>query len=98
MQATVNRSKGNRTELSRSELIQKSSYCRVSGILKKTPQNYLELIYENEMIPADILSEHHLIGLDELQVGTWISSSCQPMATFANHHKIRADAESNSQV
>lgn len=50
------------------------------------------------MIPADILSEHHLIGLDELQVGTWISSSCQPMATFANHHKIRADAESNNQV
>lgn len=31
LQATVNRSKGNRTELSRSELIQKSSYCRVSG-------------------------------------------------------------------
>ncbi|KAL5544497.1 hypothetical protein UlMin_008281 [Ulmus minor] len=31
LQATVNRSKGNRTELSRAELIQKSSYCRVSG-------------------------------------------------------------------
>ncbi|GAY55273.1 hypothetical protein CUMW_163200 [Citrus unshiu] len=31
LQATVNRSKGNRTELSRSDLIQKSSYCRVSG-------------------------------------------------------------------
>ncbi|PIN15144.1 hypothetical protein CDL12_12225 [Handroanthus impetiginosus] len=29
--ATVNRSKGNRTELSRSDLIQKSAYCRVSG-------------------------------------------------------------------
>ncbi|MBA0593014.1 hypothetical protein Gorai_009973 [Gossypium raimondii] len=29
--ATVNRSKGNRTELSRADLIQKSSYCRVSG-------------------------------------------------------------------
>ncbi|GLU12387.1 hypothetical protein SLE2022_290720 [Rubroshorea leprosula] len=31
LQATVNRSKGNRTELSRSDLIQRSSYCRVSG-------------------------------------------------------------------
>ncbi|CAN6578153.1 unnamed protein product [Malus baccata var. baccata] len=31
LQATVNRSKGNRTEFSRAELIQKSSYCRVSG-------------------------------------------------------------------
>ncbi|KZV34259.1 hypothetical protein F511_21744 [Dorcoceras hygrometricum] len=31
LQATVNRSKGNRTELSNSELIQKSAYCRVSG-------------------------------------------------------------------
>ncbi|KAJ0047558.1 hypothetical protein Pint_16125 [Pistacia integerrima] len=31
MVATVNRSKGNRTELSRAELIQKSSYCRVAG-------------------------------------------------------------------
>ncbi|CAK9138118.1 unnamed protein product [Ilex paraguariensis] len=31
LQATVNRSKGNRTEFSKAELIQKSSYCRVSG-------------------------------------------------------------------
>ncbi|OMO69998.1 HNH endonuclease [Corchorus capsularis] len=31
LQATVNRSKGNRTELSKADLIQKSSYCRVSG-------------------------------------------------------------------
>ncbi|KAI3766848.1 hypothetical protein L2E82_16923 [Cichorium intybus] len=31
LQATVNRSKGNRTEMSRADLIQKSSYCRVSG-------------------------------------------------------------------
>ncbi|XP_073144380.1 uncharacterized protein [Henckelia pumila] len=31
LQATVNRSKGNRTELSKTELIQKSAYCRVSG-------------------------------------------------------------------
>ncbi|XP_068309331.1 uncharacterized protein [Pyrus communis] len=31
LQATVNRSKGNRTEFSRAELIQKSSYCQVSG-------------------------------------------------------------------
>ncbi|KAI4335986.1 hypothetical protein L6164_014568 [Bauhinia variegata] len=31
LQATVNRSKGNRTDLSKAELIQKSSYCRVSG-------------------------------------------------------------------
>ncbi|KAJ4712942.1 HNH endonuclease [Melia azedarach] len=31
LQAAVNRSKGNRTELSRADLIQKSSYCRVSG-------------------------------------------------------------------
>ncbi|XP_004299351.1 PREDICTED: uncharacterized protein LOC101302359 [Fragaria vesca subsp. vesca] len=31
LQAKVNRSKGNRTEFSRAELIQKSSYCRVSG-------------------------------------------------------------------
>ncbi|MED6171278.1 hypothetical protein PIB30_039352 [Stylosanthes scabra] len=31
LQATVNRSKGNRTDISKSELIQKSSYCRVSG-------------------------------------------------------------------
>ncbi|XP_040365982.1 uncharacterized protein LOC112175563 isoform X3 [Rosa chinensis] len=31
LQAKVNRSKGNRTEYSRAELIQKSSYCRVSG-------------------------------------------------------------------
>ncbi|KAM7475633.1 hypothetical protein LguiB_022876 [Lonicera macranthoides] len=30
-EATVNRSKGNRTEISRADLIQKSSYCRVSG-------------------------------------------------------------------
>jgi len=30
-QATVNRSKGNRTDISKAELIQKSSYCRVSG-------------------------------------------------------------------
>ncbi|XP_019152339.1 PREDICTED: uncharacterized protein LOC109149140 isoform X2 [Ipomoea nil] len=29
--ARVNRSKGNRTEVSKAELIQKSSYCRVSG-------------------------------------------------------------------
>ncbi|CAL5364558.1 unnamed protein product [Camellia sinensis] len=32
LQATVNRSKGNRTEISKEDLIQKSSYCRVSGI------------------------------------------------------------------
>ncbi|KAE8124020.1 hypothetical protein FH972_018932 [Carpinus fangiana] len=31
LQTTVNRSKGNRTEMSRTELIQKSSYCRVAG-------------------------------------------------------------------
>ncbi|KAG6686905.1 hypothetical protein I3843_11G045000 [Carya illinoinensis] len=31
LQATVNRSKGNRTGMSRADLIQKSSYCRVSG-------------------------------------------------------------------
>ncbi|KAL3617960.1 hypothetical protein CASFOL_038281 [Castilleja foliolosa] len=31
LQATVNRSKGNRTEMSKSDLIQKSAYCRVSG-------------------------------------------------------------------
>ncbi|KAJ9677432.1 hypothetical protein PVL29_022427 [Vitis rotundifolia] len=31
LQATVNRSKGNRTEISKADLIQKSSYCRVSG-------------------------------------------------------------------
>lgn len=31
LQATVNRSKGNRVELSKGDLIQKSSYCRVSG-------------------------------------------------------------------
>ncbi|KAG9154756.1 hypothetical protein Leryth_014242 [Lithospermum erythrorhizon] len=31
LQATVNRSKGNRTELTKAELIEKSSYCRVSG-------------------------------------------------------------------
>ncbi|CAL5421352.1 unnamed protein product [Camellia sinensis] len=31
LQATVNRSKGNRTEISKEDLIQKSSYCRVSG-------------------------------------------------------------------
>ncbi|KAJ7956410.1 HNH endonuclease [Quillaja saponaria] len=31
LQATVNRSKGNRTDISRANLIQKSSYCRVSG-------------------------------------------------------------------
>ncbi|PHT65749.1 hypothetical protein BC332_30489 [Capsicum chinense] len=31
LQATVNRSKGNRTDISKAELIQKSSYCRVSG-------------------------------------------------------------------
>ncbi|KAK9107562.1 hypothetical protein Syun_023573 [Stephania yunnanensis] len=30
--ATVNRSKGNRVDISKSDLIQKSSYCRVSGI------------------------------------------------------------------
>uniref|UniRef100_A0A803L987 HNH endonuclease n=1 Tax=Chenopodium quinoa TaxID=63459 RepID=A0A803L987_CHEQI len=29
--ATVNRSKGNRSDISRADLIQKSSYCRVSG-------------------------------------------------------------------
>ncbi|KAL8529571.1 hypothetical protein ACS0TY_006844 [Phlomoides rotata] len=31
LQATVNRSKGNRTEMSKSDLIQKSAYCWVSG-------------------------------------------------------------------
>uniref|UniRef100_A0A7N0TCP6 HNH nuclease domain-containing protein n=1 Tax=Kalanchoe fedtschenkoi TaxID=63787 RepID=A0A7N0TCP6_KALFE len=31
LQARVNRSKGNRTDQSRAELIQKSFYCRVSG-------------------------------------------------------------------
>ncbi|WOL12463.1 hypothetical protein Cni_G21230 [Canna indica] len=31
LQATVNRSKGNKIEISKSELIQKSAYCRVSG-------------------------------------------------------------------
>ncbi|KAF3326370.1 HNH endonuclease [Carex littledalei] len=31
LQATVNRSKGNNTEVSRSDLMQKSAYCRVSG-------------------------------------------------------------------
>ncbi|EHA8591636.1 hypothetical protein COCNU_scaffold104982G000010 [Cocos nucifera] len=31
LQATVNRSKGNKTEVSKSDLIQKSAYCRVSG-------------------------------------------------------------------
>ncbi|KAL3322410.1 hypothetical protein AABB24_039829 [Solanum stoloniferum] len=31
LQATVNRSKGNRTDISKAELIQRSSYCRVSG-------------------------------------------------------------------
>ncbi|CAJ2664568.1 unnamed protein product [Trifolium pratense] len=31
LQARVNRSKGNRTDISKSDLIQKSSYCRVSG-------------------------------------------------------------------
>ncbi|XP_057421551.1 uncharacterized protein LOC130715463 [Lotus japonicus] len=31
LQATVNRAKGNRTEISRADLMQKSSYCRVSG-------------------------------------------------------------------
>ncbi|XP_057479659.1 uncharacterized protein LOC130766938 isoform X2 [Actinidia eriantha] len=31
LQATVSRSKGNRTEISREELIQRCSYCRVSG-------------------------------------------------------------------
>ncbi|KAL5722849.1 hypothetical protein ACHQM5_006318 [Ranunculus cassubicifolius] len=31
LQATVNRSKGNRTEIPKADLIQKSSYCRVSG-------------------------------------------------------------------
>ncbi|KAL0911986.1 hypothetical protein M5K25_017926 [Dendrobium thyrsiflorum] len=31
LQATVNRFKGNKTEISKSDLIQKSAYCRVSG-------------------------------------------------------------------
>lgn len=31
LQATVNRSKGNRTDISKSELIRRSSYCKVSG-------------------------------------------------------------------
>ncbi|CAA2963219.1 HNH endonuclease [Olea europaea subsp. europaea] len=31
LQATVNRSKGNQTEISKADLIQKSAYCRVSG-------------------------------------------------------------------
>ncbi|KQK23431.1 uncharacterized protein LOC100825547 [Brachypodium distachyon] len=31
LQATVNRSKGNKTEISKSELAQRSAYCRVSG-------------------------------------------------------------------
>ncbi|XP_059290719.1 uncharacterized protein LOC132044245 isoform X3 [Lycium ferocissimum] len=31
LQATVNRSKGNRTDISKAELIQRSSYCRVSA-------------------------------------------------------------------
>ncbi|KAK6925027.1 hypothetical protein RJ641_009353, partial [Dillenia turbinata] len=32
LQATVNRSKGNKTEISKAELIQKSSYCQVSVV------------------------------------------------------------------
>ncbi|KAL7234529.1 hypothetical protein ACSBR1_018025 [Camellia fascicularis] len=31
LQATVNQSKGNRTEISKADLIQKCSYCRISG-------------------------------------------------------------------
>ncbi|KAJ4796475.1 HNH endonuclease [Rhynchospora pubera] len=31
LQATVNRSKGNKTEVSKADLVQKSAYCRVSG-------------------------------------------------------------------
>ncbi|KAJ4973964.1 hypothetical protein NE237_007138 [Protea cynaroides] len=31
LQASVNRAKGNKTEVSRADLIQKSAYCRVSG-------------------------------------------------------------------
>ncbi|XP_028117460.1 uncharacterized protein LOC114315092 [Camellia sinensis] len=34
LQATVNRSKGNRIEISKADVIQKSSYCRVSGICR----------------------------------------------------------------
>ncbi|EXB38570.1 hypothetical protein L484_008598 [Morus notabilis] len=50
LQATVNRSKGNRTELSRAELIQKSSYCRVSG----RDMDLLELsAYGNVRCPQD---------------------------------------------
>ncbi|PON93573.1 HNH endonuclease [Trema orientale] len=50
LQATVNRSKGNRTELSRAELIQKSSYCRVSG----RDMDLLELsAYGNVRPPQD---------------------------------------------
>jgi hypothetical protein len=32
LKATVNRSKGNKTEVSKSDLMQKSAYCRVSGM------------------------------------------------------------------
>ncbi|KFK34046.1 hypothetical protein AALP_AA5G095100 [Arabis alpina] len=37
LQAKVNRSNGNKTDISRAELIQRSSYCRVAG-------RYMDLI------------------------------------------------------
>ena len=49
LQATVNRSKGNRTEISKSDLIQKSSYCRVSGIYS-SPINCLKEIDPPELL------------------------------------------------
>lgn len=51
LQATVNRSKGNNTEISKSELAQRSAYCRVSGKLcSNEPAAFAEAFTEHNIV------------------------------------------------
>lgn len=82
-QATVNRSKGNRTEISKAELIQKSSYCRVSGTI-------LFIMIVLAVVVGNLMMEM----LDALQTVIWIFWNCRPMAMFGVD-QILGDVEFN---
>lgn len=47
----MNRSKGNKTELTKAELIQKSAYCRVSGTEMFSPSHPVTSISYNSWYP-----------------------------------------------
>lgn len=85
-QATVNRSKGNRTEISKAELIQKSSYCRVSGT---TIMTMLNIVANSNWKFIDGV-------LDALQIVIWIFWNCRPMAMYGVD-QILGGVESNEQ-